>query len=1048
MLTHNCITVENGFFFGANMLYEKNKEASLSPELFKNPTAEYRSTPFWAWNSNLDRAELARQIDAFAEMGFGGFHMHVRQGLESTYLGEDFLDAIRFCTEYAKSKNMLAWLYDEDRWPSGVAGGMVTKNKKHRQKFLTMSVTDRENCAQTATEAAETGNPYFVAAFDITVDSEGRMTSYRKIGRDEPAENKRYFFLEQKQGGEPRYNYQSYVDTLSKEAIDEFIKITHDSFKRVVGGEFGKAIPAIFTDEPQVSGFAALKSGFDKRDARCSYTTDFADTYRAEFGEELTDKLPELFFATDIPTALTTRYNYYAHLAERFNTAYMDNIGEWCEGAGIALTGHMLGEDTLYEAALNSADIMRAYRKMQMPGIDILCDDVVYQTPVQCRSAVRQYGREAMMSELYGVTGWDFDFRGHKYQGDWQAALGVNVRVPHLAWQSMKGEGKRDYPAAISYQSSWYKEYKYLEDHYARINTALTRGTPEVNIGVIHPTDSYNILFASVAETIDAREELDRANTQLCEWLLSGAYDFDYISESLLPDLCTEGTSPLAVGKMKYDVIIVANCTTLRPHTIKVLDEFKKKGGKLIFVGRTPTLSLGKPSDSAAALTCGATVLNHSKAELYSTIAPYRKVDVRDTNGAHAAGLISTLRTDGESKWLFLANMYKTELPHLINKRKISISVEGLYKPTVWNTLTGEVEEITFRADKNKTTVYATLYDLDTLLLKLDPIAEPAKLTLTEDNEGFAEVYHPAVADYRLSEPNVLLLDMAKFSADGAPLSEHEEEIMRIDAAVRATFGLQSRRTKFVQPWAIDGSPEDHTVRLVYTVKSEIRYTGALLAMENPEKATVTFNSVSVDTTPVGYYADRDIKMIKLPVIEIGDNVLEISMPFGLRTDLEACYITGDFGCAYVGREARITEKCDRLHFGSVVHQGLPFFGGNVEYDVPLSLESDSDVEITVSQYRGALVGVKLDGVDVGRIAFQPFKLRLDNVKAGSHTLTYTLFGTRYNTFSAIHNLNAGKRRMYMGPDFWRSADEAWAYEYQTRPMGILKTPVLKLRKR
>ena len=72
MLTHNCITVENGFFFGVNMLYEKNKEASLSPELFKNPTAEYRSTPFWAWNSNLDRAELARQIDAFAEMGTAG----------------------------------------------------------------------------------------------------------------------------------------------------------------------------------------------------------------------------------------------------------------------------------------------------------------------------------------------------------------------------------------------------------------------------------------------------------------------------------------------------------------------------------------------------------------------------------------------------------------------------------------------------------------------------------------------------------------------------------------------------------------------------------------------------------------------------------------------------------------------------------------------------------------------------------------------------------------------------------------------------------------
>lgn len=86
-----------------------------------------------------------------------------------------------------------------------------------------------------------------------------------------------------------------------------------------------------------------------------------------------------------------------------------------------------------------------------------------------------------------GVTNWDYDFRGHKFQGDWQAALGVTVRVPHLSWVSMNGEAKRDYPASISYQSPWYKEYKYVEDHFARVNTAMTRGKAVVRIGVIHP---------------------------------------------------------------------------------------------------------------------------------------------------------------------------------------------------------------------------------------------------------------------------------------------------------------------------------------------------------------------------------------------------------------------------------------------------------------------------------------------------------------------------------------------------------------------------------
>ena len=59
------------------MLYKKKSEPSLTDELFKNPTAEYRSAPFWAWNSKLEKEELLWQIEEFKKMGFGGAHMHV-----------------------------------------------------------------------------------------------------------------------------------------------------------------------------------------------------------------------------------------------------------------------------------------------------------------------------------------------------------------------------------------------------------------------------------------------------------------------------------------------------------------------------------------------------------------------------------------------------------------------------------------------------------------------------------------------------------------------------------------------------------------------------------------------------------------------------------------------------------------------------------------------------------------------------------------------------------------------------------------------------------
>ena len=56
---------------------------------------------------------------------------------------------------------------------------------------------------------------------------------------------------------------------------------------------------------------------------------------------------------------------------------------------------------------------------------------------------------------------------------------------------SVNGEAKRDYPASIFYQSPWYKEYRMIEDHFARVNTALTRGKARVRIGVVHPIESY-----------------------------------------------------------------------------------------------------------------------------------------------------------------------------------------------------------------------------------------------------------------------------------------------------------------------------------------------------------------------------------------------------------------------------------------------------------------------------------------------------------------------------------------------------------------------------
>jgi len=91
------------------LTYPKSSQP-FSKALFKKPTSEYRGAPFQAWNTKLEKRQLLSQIDDFAEMGMGGFHMHVRTGLDTEYMGAEFMDMIRACVEHAETKNMLACL--------------------------------------------------------------------------------------------------------------------------------------------------------------------------------------------------------------------------------------------------------------------------------------------------------------------------------------------------------------------------------------------------------------------------------------------------------------------------------------------------------------------------------------------------------------------------------------------------------------------------------------------------------------------------------------------------------------------------------------------------------------------------------------------------------------------------------------------------------------------------------------------------------------------------------------------------------------------------
>ncbi len=1028
------------------MFYPENQKKRLDEKIFRNPPCEYRAAPFWAWNCDLNKDLLLREIDQMKRMGMGGFHMHVRTGMSTTYLSDEFMQLIRDCVDKAKEERMRAYLYDEDRWASGAAGGYVTREERYRARYLLFTTVSyeqaEENPASVPVDSPRTGKGRLLARYAVRLNDEGELAEYRllKDGQQaDAAETAWYAYLEIEKES-PWFNNQTYVNTLDKKAIERFVEITHERYKEVVGNEFGGAVQSIFSDEPQFSRKTTLGFAGEKKDVVLPWTDDLPDTFRAAYGEELLAGLPELYWELPGGAVSLIRYHYHDHIAERFAEGFADTVGTWCARNGLLLTGHMMEEPTLKSQTAALGEAMRSYRSFQLPGIDMLCDWREYTTAKQAQSAAHQFGCPGVMSELYGVTNWDFDFRGHKLAGDWQAALGVTLRVPHLTWVSMEGEAKRDYPASIGYQSPWYTEYPMVEDHFARLNTVLTRGKAQVRLGVIHPVESYWLHWGPSEATALVRDEMDEHFQSLAKWLLYGLIDFDYISESLLPQQCEAGNAPLSVGEMAYDVVLVPDCQTLRATTVDRLESFVAAGGRLVFAGRIPELVDAKPSSRVKELAQRAECISFSKGAILSALDGVRFVDIRDDKGMRTANLLHQVRAEGDTRYVFLCHGEKPENPDVCPREDIVLRIRGEWKVRRMDTATGEIAPLHVAYEKGRTVLRYAFYAYDSLLIELTPgRAEAGEDAPAEKKFDYYALWHPV--EIALSEPNVLLLDTAQYAFDDEENWRDEEELLRADDAFREELGYPLRKKEVAQPWVVPDEPITHHLRLKFTVHSEMEIKAPQLALEKAESVEIAVNGCPVDNASVGWFVDESIKKVQLPDLPAGDSVIELTLPFGRRSNVEWCYLLGDFGVRVQGAEKTVIPPVRRLGFGDWTTQGLPFYCGNVTYKIPVRVEKDT-LTIRVPQYRGSVLGMEMDGVRQGDMAYAPYEYTFTNLQPGEHEVGITVYGNRVNGFGCVHNCDDSTS--WFGPDCWRSEGVRWCYEYRLRKSGLLVSPQIE----
>ncbi len=931
---------------------------------FAQPPLPLRGAPFWSWNDKLEVAELRRQVRDMKAHGMGGFFMHSRDGLETVYMGPEWMECVRQTVDIARQEGMGAWLYDEDRWPSGAAGGLVPARggDAFRAKVITA-----EACADLPAERADV-----LALFAAWLEGECLVSARRVTnaapGALQPGETW-LIFRREVSGPSEWFNDDAYADNLNPDAVAAFIETTYEPYRREIGADFGGAVPGIFTDEPNV--FAPnVRSGH----RALPWTDGLPAFFRERRGHDLLDMIPWVFY--DGAQSVKARHDFWYTIGQRFTEAYSQQLGEWCERNGLAFTGHYLVENELGMGILRGGAIMPHYRWQHVPGIDMLTEqNHEFLTIKQCTSVASQFGRKRVLSETYGCSSWEFTFEGQKWVADWQYALGVNLRCQHLALYTLRGCRKRDYPPVFNYNTTWWKYNGVVEDYFARVGRVLTEGEAVRDVLVVHPIATAWTMLGEGDASTRAVDDYGEGLNSFSQAVLAAHYDFDFGDEQIMAGDARVEDGQLWVGRAAYKVTVIPPDTrTLLASTVSLLERFLQAGGRVIAIEPKPTLVDAMPSEKLASLwgQPGVTVLP-DVAGLQAALegAVPRRVSLRTPQGQEAAALLYMQRDLGDGQQAYFVFNGDRQTGY-----DIRCALEGGGRLEEWDPLTGRVKGLPACAEEGQLSFQARIGPAGSKLYVLDPAGQPVAGEAFAQPDFFragrrvekAQFIGPLCAFSR-ADPNILTLDKCTYRLRDGAWSAPMEVWRAQDEARRALGmrpnyynGLPQRYKWAIQPHPQDGAPL--TLRFQFAVES-VPSKPTYLLVEGAEQFQLALNGRPVPNLATGWYLDRNFHKVLLPALEYGENVLELACAYTNHMELEDCFLLGDFG---VSLERAIIAEPAKLHFGDWTSQGYPHYAGSMIYHgryvhapqpgerVRVYLGAQESVEVAV-HVNGALAG-------------------------------------------------------------------------------------------
>jgi len=397
---------------------------------FVHPPDEFKPMPLWHINGDLTTEGIQKQMrDAKELAGFTGVSIlpmasyGKKIGTTPRFLSEDYFERYQDILNIARELDMEVILYDDNDFPSGMAGGkmesLYPELCRKRLDKVELEISGPEHLSD------QVPGGTIMSAVAMNTDSH-ELIDLRSYIRDRtidwrvpPGDWKVMYFVLVTEGSHKKYLITDILDTV---AVRKMIELTYDVYYNRFGSYFGNTIKKTFFDDV---GFWRFPR---------TWTGRFNDKFRELNGFDPEPYYPALWYNIG-PDTESIRYAFFLTRAELLAEGFPKLVADWAKRHRVKDTGHPPGNYDPTPIDMNG-DIFKFFRYTAIPLTDAIIHYQFGQDGHKLiSSAADYYDRSMVATEIYGAyKEASFDSL-MLYRAIMDMFIrGVNVVIPHGMW--------------------------------------------------------------------------------------------------------------------------------------------------------------------------------------------------------------------------------------------------------------------------------------------------------------------------------------------------------------------------------------------------------------------------------------------------------------------------------------------------------------------------------------------------------------------------------------------------------------------------------------